>query len=454
MNLLKAFQEYIKKEQLFTACEPLLLAVSGGADSVVLAHLCHQCGFQFSIAHCNFQLRGEESLRDEAFVQSLGTQYQAPVLVKRFDTKTYAAQHKMGTQEAARELRYEWFNQILNGEETVAGQPAPRRLLTAHHANDQVETVMMNFFKGTGIAGLRGMLPKQQRVVRPLLFAKRADIEQYIAGQQLDFVEDSSNATDHYSRNFLRNTVLPLVKEKFPQVEENIAGAAQRYREMEFLYNEMMEQKRKKLVEMKGREMHIPVLKLLKEEAVHTLVHEIIKPLGFTPGQVGDVVQLLRAQSGKYVQSPTHRVLHNRNWLIISPLEVANSQHIVIETADKEVAFANGFLQITNLEVTDIAAISTEPHTALLNAAEIEFPLLLRPAKPGDYFYPLGMKKKKKLARFLIDLKLSKTEKERVWVLESNRKIIWVVGLRIDERVKVTAGTKKTIQFLLKPATI
>jgi tRNA(Ile)-lysidine synthase len=448
MNLLQRFEDFVKREQLFGRNDMLLLAVSGGVDSVVLTHLCHAAGYPFAIAHCNFGLRGAESDRDEAFVRQLAQQYDVPFLLQRFDTAEYATLYGTGIQETARNLRYRWFYDLLENHQ----QPALQWLLTAHHADDQVETLLMNFVKGTGIAGLRGMVPRQQQTIRPLLFARRTEIEAWAKEQQLAFVEDSSNSSDAYSRNFLRHQVLPLIKEKYPQAEENIIASAGRYRDVETLYREVLAAKQSRLLEYKDGEWWLPVRKLAKEKAAATILYEMVKPFNFTSAQTPDLVQLLQAQSGKYVQSTTHRVLKNRNWLIIAPLAPSQNRHVLIEDGDSKVVFEQGLLIIEKL-ASPPATLTAGAEMALLNAAHVKYPLLLRRVKTGDYFYPLGMKKKKKLARFFIDLKLSKNQKEKVWVLESDRKILWVIGLRIDERVKITPATAGVIRFLFAPAT-
>lgn len=440
MDLVKGFQGYIKKENLFQPKDKLLLAVSGGVDSAVLCELCKQTGYDFVIAHCNFQLRGAESERDEKFVTALGTKYALEVLVKKFDTEKYAAANKLSIQVAARELRYQWFHELI-------GSSVAKFVVTGHHANDNVETMLMNFFKGTGINGLKAILPKQGRIVRPLLFAKKEALISFAQDNNLAFAEDSSNASDKYTRNYFRNQLLPALQKVFPQAEDNLIDNLQRFREVDELYRQSINLHKKKLMEQKGSEIHIPVLKLLRSEPVHTIVYEIISDFGFTAQQTGDCIALLQSDTGRYIQSATHRIIRNRGWLIISPNQPAETQHILIE-AEGNWAFAAGNLEIKKLPTTNLKP-QTSNNTAQLNAAEIKFPLLLRKWKQGDYFYPLGMNKKKKISRFLIDLKLSMTQKENVWVIEMNRKIIWVVGLRIDDRFRITDKTKEIIRFIL-----
>ncbi len=458
MKLLKKFTDFIRQQNLFQPKDKLLLAVSGGVDSVVLCELCKQAGYEFIIVHCNFQLRGEESERDEMFVKRLGEKYGVEVLVKKFDTEKYAAENKLSIQVAARELRYAWFNGLLykikndlepgdcNGQLTTVNW-----LLTAHHANDNIETLLMNFFKGTGINGLHGILPKQGNVIRPLLFAKKNTLSEFALANNLNFVEDSSNALDKYTRNYFRNQLIPGLQKVFPQVEDNLVNNMERFREIEMLYRQSVDNIKKKLIEPKGNEIHIPVLKLQQTVPLNTIVHEVIKDYGFATQQTEEVIALLKSETGKYIQSATHRILKNRNWLIIAPNQHTESQHILVEE-EGSLHFAAGVLQVKKMINNHQSSIIHDLLVAKVHADEIKFPLLLRKWKTGDYFYPLGMQKKKKLSRFFIDQKLSLIQKEKTWVLEMDKKIIWVVGLRIDDRFKITANTKNILQLTLSVA--
>ncbi len=457
MNLLKKFTDFIKKENLFQPKDKLLLAVSGGVDSVVLCELCKQTGFDFVIAHCNFQLRGEESKRDEQFVRELTKKYNVEIFVKKFDTEKYAEENKLSIQVAARELRYGWFNQIVNGQLSMVNSHAGfirhspltiHHILTAHHANDNIETLLINFFKGTGISGLRGILPKHGNIIRPLLFAKKEELIEFAKENNLSYVEDSSNVSDKYTRNYFRNQLIPSVQKVFPQVEDNLLNNIQRFKDIETLYQQSIELHKKKLLEKKGEEIHIPVLKLFKSDPLPTIVYEIIKDFGFTSNQTEDVIKLLNSDSGKYVQSHTHKIIKNRNWLIITSSLTTVAENILIEEEDKVVEFLNGKLEMKQISAAGYKLSGSES-IAQLDSDEIKFPLLLRKWKQGDYFYPLGMKKKKKLSRFFIDQKLSLTEKENIWVLEMNKKIIWIVGKRIDERFKITPKTKNILKISL-----
>lgn len=443
MDLVASFNSYIQKEQLFPSNSKLLLAVSGGLDSVVLTDLCIAAGYEVVLAHCNFQLRGQESGRDEQFVRNLASKYKKKLLVQEFDTIAYAEKYKTSIQVAARELRYNWFFSLLASEEPVANF-----VLTAHHGDDNIETMLMNFFKGTGIAGLRGILPKQHKLIRPLLFASRAQLQSYAEEKKLQWVEDSSNASDKYSRNYLRHKLVPVLQELYPQVLENLGNNIERFREIEILYHQAIHMHTKKLLEIKGNEVHIPVLKLAKITPLNSIVYEITKAYGFSPAQVPELIALLDSETGKYVQSSSHRIIRNRNWLIIAPVATEEAKHILIEQEGK-IDFEGGSL---SLKVATLAGneLTANPNIASLDVRHIQFPLILRPWKKGDYFYPLGMPKKKKIARFLIDQKLSATAKEKVWVIEMNKKIIWVAGMRIDDRFKVLPSTREILQITLE----
>ena len=467
MSLLIKFIQYCKQELRFVTNQTQwVLAVSGGVDSVVLADLCHHAGFEFVIAHCNFQLRGEESSRDENFVRSLGEKYNKQVLIKQFDTKAYAEEKKCSIQVAARELRYGWFEEVISNKLYVISKEKEEEkdllasknlqlttynlqlfLATAHHADDNIETLLLNFFRGTGISGLHGILPKQGNIIRPLLFAKREEIVAYAKEQNLSWVEDSSNASDKYSRNFVRHQVVPLMKTIYPQVDDNLLANIERFKEIELIYNVTVAQTKAKLIEIKGNESHIPILKLKKQTPLKTIVFEIIKDFGFAATQTEEAIKLLDAANGSFIASASHRLIINRNWLIIAPLQSEEALNIIIEEGTQEIVYAGGTLTFETTPA-DSAHLPNDATIATLNADEIKYPLLLRPYKQGDYFYPLGMLKKKKLSKFFIDQKLSKTDKERVWVIESDKRIVWVIGLRIDNRFRLKPSN--SLQLVIK----
>ncbi len=466
-DLQQQFVAYIKAQKLFGPKDRLLLAVSGGLDSSVLCALCHHVGFSFSIAHCNFGLRGAESQRDEAFVQQLAKIYAVPVMVKHFETAAFAANNKMSIQVAARSLRYAWFKELMDKvwvyekdqwnalTEEAAGQRIDQQtisikhqyLLTAHHLDDNIETVALHFFKGTGISGLRGMVPKKNYLVRPLLFARRSELEAFAQKQNLAWVEDSSNDTTKYTRNFFRKELLPLIEQKVPQAMENIASSIPRFLETEMLYQQAVEGHKKKLLEWKGTEVHIPVLKLARVQPLNTIVYEVLKDFGFKPAQTPDVVRLLESETGKYVRSGTHQVLRHRAWLIIAPLQTEAQTVVLLEGDKGTIPFEGGTISWEKIPVPK--NLDTAPTIALLDAKKIVYPLMFRRMKQGDYFYPLGLAKKKKVSRFLSSQKLSKIAREQVWVLQSGNRIAWVAGHRLDNRFKINTGTPNVVKITI-----
>ncbi len=442
-HLLQQFKAYIKAQQLFNADDKLLLAVSGGADSAVLCALCAAAGLKFAVAHCNFQLRGAESDRDETFVRSLGNKYKVQLFVKQFDTIAVSVHKKKGIEETARDLRYDWFAELLKTD------PSFKFLLTAHHADDNTETVLMNFFRGTGIKGLRGIKPKNGNIVRPFLFASSTMIREYASTNNIAFVNDSTNENSDYTRNFFRNELIPQIEKVFPNVKRNIAANIERFADLEYAYKESMETAKLKLIQKKGNDTHIPVLKLKKTKPLRSVIHEIISDYGFTAAQISETEKLLEADSGKYILSATHRILKNRNWLIISPLAFAvnETEFYLIEKSTAKISFSGGELNIQLAEKP--AELDSGNNLVYIHAADLKYPLLLRKWKQGDYFYPLGMKKKKKISRFFSDQKLSLLQKENVWLIESDKKIVWIIGQRIDDRFRVTEGSSDILKLSL-----
>jgi tRNA(Ile)-lysidine synthase len=440
MDLLPPFLQTVSQYYLLNPTTKVLVAVSGGLDSVVLCDLCKKGGLQFTIAHCNFGLRGEESERDESFVRSLGVKYEVEVLVKGFTTQHHAEETKLSIQEAARNLRYAWFEEVRKGGGFAY-------TLLAHHANDNMETVLMNFFRGTGLEGLTGMPMHNKEAancLRPLLKIRRREIEAYAKEASLQWVEDSSNSSSKYTRNFFRNELLPQIKKVYPQAEENVLNTIKRLQQTATIYNESISGLKKKICEIKADEIHIPVLKLMKYKDT-SLIYEIIKDYGFGEGAIEEIIKLADADSGKYVANNDYRIIRHRKWFIISPTAL-HGNTIVIDKEDGEVRFVAGIISIKKITKEKFKP-DTSSLVAQLDASQIDYPLILRPWKTGDYFYPLGMRKKKKLSRFFIDNKLSKTEKEKVWVIESHKRIIWVVNYRIDDRFKITSTITEILQL-------
>lgn len=443
MELINRFKEYIAAEKLYQPGERILLAVSGGVDSVVMAHLYKQAGIDCGIAHCNFQLRGAESERDETFVTALANELGVPLYTIRFDTELYAGEKRVSIQVAARELRYTWLEQTRQ-------QQGYTFLATAHHMQDNVETVLMNLSKGTGIAGLHGILPRQQHLIRPLLFAQKEDLVALAAANGWGFVEDSSNITVKYTRNFFRHKVIPVIQETFPAVVPQMAASIDRFREAEQLYTEAVLRHKKRLLFKQGDNFKVPVLKLQKAIPLQTIAWEIFKDFGCSAPQLPQVIDLLQSEPGKLVETTTHRIIRDRVWLLITPLEAQEAPLIVIEKETVVVPVKGGTLKL-KIRSSEGATIPGSPLMACLDIDTVQFPLLMRRWKQGDYFYPLGMRKKKKLSRFFIDQKLSLIQKENIWVLESAKRIIWIIGMRIDDRCKITPHTSNMLVLEWQP---
>lgn len=436
------FKDFIESQNLFTPKHHLLVACSGGIDSVVLVHLLHELHYDFSILHCNFQLRGEESNRDQAFVVQLAEQLGVRSHVKTFDTDQAMKEWGKGVQETARILRYNWFGEQVDLHAANNKQPL---LLTAHHQDDQLETVVFNFFRGTGIAGLTGMNTKDGYLVRPLLFASRNEIEAYAIDKKLSWVEDSSNKETFYARNQLRHDLFPMVEKTVPSFRQNLSSNIKRFQETEMLFNQQIASIQKRILEKREKGYAIAVNKIKHLVPLDTILYEIFSPFGFTAAQTGELQKLFTAHTGSFIQSPTHRVLKNRDWLLIDPLREISSKVYVIEIDKSSISVGDKTISISMHENSSM--LSAAANEAWLDASKLEFPLLVRPWKNGDYFYPLGMKKKKKISKFLIDQKLSKTEKESQYVIESAKKIIWVVGRRIDDRFKVLPHSKEILRL-------
>lgn len=449
MDLYSTFTQHWQEK--FAAYVPaqdtILVAVSGGVDSMVLAQLLLRMGYPIQLAHMNFQLRAEESERDELFVKDWAHKNQIPLHVKKTNASEYANANSVSIQEAARNLRYEWFRSL---QVELSNKQSKFWLATAHHANDNIETLLLHLFRGTGLEGLAGIQPlrKKEALIRPLLTISKSDLLSYATTNQIAFVEDSSNAHNHYTRNQVRNQLMPVIQEIFPDAPAQMLANINRFREGIQVYRKAITSQVEKITTLHGSEQHIPVEAWKKLDPIQTYTWEIIQAAGFHPAQIPAVLQLLDAATGKYCLSSTHRIIRNRKHLIIAPL--ANQIHslIQVDRADKNISFSNGVISLEAIPYTSIPQ-QTPDTEAFLQEAALEFPLLIRKWQTGDYFYPLGLNKKKKISRFLIDCKLSATEKERVYVLESNQKIAWVIGLRIDHRFRLqkTAGSALHLQY-------
>jgi tRNA(Ile)-lysidine synthase len=417
-----------------------IVAISGGVDSVVLAYLCKEAGLNIELAHCNFQLRAAESDREEALVRKLAAAWKVPVTVNKVDLSGYATQQRLSIQEAARTFRYEWFASLAAGQSGKISW-----ILTAHHADDNAETVAMHFFRGTGLAGLTGIPARQGAILRPLLSIWRNEILQLATEKELEYAEDSSNASEKYTRNYFRHTILPAVEKVYPTVKENLVHTIDRFNAIESLYQHCIDRLRGTLLIKKGNECKVSV-RALQRYSGHALLHELFTSFGFSAGQLGEIQKLLKATTGAQLVAAggSYRLIRNRNFLLLSPTRSEEASTLLVDSSEQTIRFTGGVLSFSEFSYNG-QVLPTTPADAWLDAKAVVYPLVLRPWKQGDYFYPLGMRKKKKLSRFFIDQKLALSEKETTWVLESQGKILWVVGMRIDDRAKITAKTKQVI---------
>jgi tRNA(Ile)-lysidine synthase len=444
-DLIARFTAHVRQEGLFPREAPLLLAVSGGLDSVVLLDLVHRAGFHYEVAHANFRLRGEESDRDEQHVRALALERGATIHVRHFDTEIFADKHGMSIQEAARELRYAWFGELCRSRPPGVGGHS-FRTVTAHHLDDNIETMLFHLFRGTGIAGMRGMLPATPLALRPLLFAYRSELSAHAHALGLAWVEDSSNTAVDYDRNFLRLQVLPLLEQRFPNIRRVLADNLQRFREEEILHDIASSTWRKRLLQPDpAGGWRIPVERLRHAPSRRTLLWQILRDFGFSPRQSGEALRLLDAETGRFVVSDTHRVLRDRVWLSVSKLTEPDLSVHLAGPGDTVVHTSSGTLTLQRHPAPFDAGLDRGPMFACIDTRELRYPLLVRKWRPGDYMYPLGMRKKKKVARILIDAKFPRDRKDRVWVVESDKRIVWLVGIRIDDRFRVMPATAEVL---------
>ncbi|MDX2002159.1 MAG: tRNA lysidine(34) synthetase TilS [Chitinophagales bacterium] len=443
-KLLEIWASFLAKEQLVRKGNKVLLAVSGGLDSMAMVHLFQQADFKFAIAHCNFQLRGEAADMDEQFVKETAELLKVPFYSIRFDTEAYAMQHGLSIQMAARELRYGWL-------ESVRKSNRYNSLATAHHKNDNVETLLLNLAKGTGVKGLHGILPKNGKLIRPLLCFSKKQLNEWATTQNISYREDASNSENKYQRNKVRLDVLPLLKEINPEVIETVAASIERFKEMEGIYQVGLQVLIKKLVDNRKGDLYIPIALLEQYAFKSTLLFEIVRNYGFNENQVAAMLLAAEHTETRQFFSATHRVIKDRRFYIISPVRQQQINQVVVDNIKKR-SKADGFQLKYHLKSAKKVFVNPNPDYAFIDYGLLEFPLVLRRWKQGDYFYPQGMnRKKKKLSKFLMDLKLSLIEKEKVWVLVSGEKVVWVVGYRLDERFAIATDTKHVLEIRKMP---
>lgn len=461
------FNSFIHKNNLYGVHHRLLVTVSGGVDSVVLTDLVSRSGFRWAIAHCNFGLRGAESDGDEQFVRQLAARFQVTCHTRRFNTEEYAREKKISIQMAARELRYAWFEEtrLQNGYDVIA---------TAHHRDDVVETVLINLVRGTGFKGLQGIRPMHGKLVRPLLFASREEIEKYAATRKLDFRIDSSNNETKYVRNRIRLELLPMLRSLNPAFDDAVLELAAQNARIGAFWDEEVARVKTILTSGTGDQMTIDIPGLLEHPDPQDMLWELIRSFGFYSGQAADIHASLTAAPGKCFFSATHQLLKDREKLIIAPLSHitkpnetsgnSSSSSLLSDSSrpvSPTIAPYEGAAQFFNTEPgitglpftlsfrvinrTKSFLIPTGPEIGCFDHDKLKFPLTVRKWKKGDHFFPLGMQKPKKLSDFFVDQKISRIDKENVWLLLSGQDIIWIIGHRIDHRYRITGKTKKVL---------
>jgi tRNA(Ile)-lysidine synthase len=431
----KAFKNLIKSDFPDLGSAKLLLAVSGGVDSVVLAHLCKSAKLNFSIAHCNFNLREDESDADEEFVMELGDALEVEVFSESFDTVAYAEEAGISIQMAARDLRYDWF-------EDLRATLKYDFILTAHHANDDLETFIINLVRGSGLEGFTGIKARKNKIIRPFLNFSRREIETYARENHIAWREDSSNASSKYMRNRIRHQVIPVLEDLNPQLLQSFTLTQEHLRESFDLLEDYVGLLYSEIVSKTEHGYSLKIDILQKVPNTRAVLYHLLKTFGFT--EWNDVHDLLRAQPGKMVLSTTHRLIKDREYLLLTekPSETEDRVYEISE-GEEIVMLPPGTFSIE--EVNEIG--KTALNVLYVEKEKLEFPLVLRKWQEGDLFYPFGMKGKKKISDFYKDKKLSLPEKENTWLLCSGDRIIWVVNYRADARFAVTDPSKEILKI-------
>lgn len=437
--MLKQFEVNILKNDLFNKTDKLLIAFSGGVDSVVLCDLLTKAGYHFDLAHCNFQLRGTEANDDTSFCETYAKLIHAKCHTIYFNTKNYAVENKLSIQMAARELRYKWFKQLIS-------EHGYTYLLTAHHANDNAETLFVNLTRGTGIKGLQGIPEKQNNTIRPLLFATKEMIKNYAKKHNIQFREDSSNQEVKYKRNFIRHQIIPELKKLNPILEETLNTSIHYFKQSSQIVTQFCKSKFKDICEENNERLKINISLLLSEPQKETLLFEWLHPKGFKANQIEQLIIVLSDKNnvGKLFESSTHQLAVDRTYLIVK--KKTNE----INTTEFKI---NSISDTTHLPIKLVleeikqTSFTNNKNELFISVTDYFFPLTLRKWKTGDKFQPFGMNGFKKLSDYFKDQKLSKFDKEAIWILESNQQIVCIVGYRMDNRFKVTNESNQILKL-------
>lgn len=439
-SLLKRFLEFIEAEKLIAGDEKILLAVSGGLDSVVMTNLFNQTRFDFGIAHCNFSLRGNESDKDEIFTRELSETITRPFYTRKFDTENYARENHISIQEAARKLRYEFF-------EEIATKYGYSKISTAHHLNDSIETFFINLFRNSGPRGLRGIPVINGNIIRPLLFARRNHLEEYAGKHKIIFREDSSNESDKYLRNRIRHHLIPELMQTDSAFEENTLAIMAQNRVIDRLMSEKMNAwKDLNIIFDKEGDILLPLSKIPAEDNAALFLSYLLYTYDITKI---DCDKLLSVKTpGKIFHSGDFDLLRDREFVIIKRKRYKENNSFTIDSLPAKITYNSCSISIEEDTLNKKWQVG-EPGIQWVDAESIILPLKIRPWKSGDAFHPLGMKGKKKISDFFTDVKMNRFEKDNTLLLLSGNDIVCILGHRIDERFKITSSTKKTLRIAI-----
>jgi tRNA(Ile)-lysidine synthase len=439
--MLRRFVEEVETKSLFTADDIVLLAVSGGMDSVTMCELFHRAGYKFAIAHCNFRLRDEASDGDELFVNKLAEHYNVPVYSATFDTIGYAAENKLSIEEAARNLRYDFFDKILLKHNY-------KYVATAHHRDDAIETFFLNLMRGTGIVGLHGILQKNAKIIRPMLCFGRDEIEDFIRYNNIEYRTDATNATLDYKRNKVRHLLVPLFRQLAPAFDRTMSANMQHIADVELIYKQQVEIKRRLIVQPYKEGFRISIQQLSSLIPLRTYLYEFLSPFGFTETVVANVIKALNTSSGKQFFAKNYYLIRDRDYLFVYPCGQEDElQMVMIDENDSSISTPI-VLHIQSFENTSSFKPMFDRYNAYFDKDKLLFPLRLRRWRNGDKFQPFGMKGKRKISDFFTDQKLSLQDKKNVWLLcNADDEILWVLGLRTDDRFKLTPQTSNILNI-------